>query len=408
MICTSYLRRLRFTPRIQAPIDPEVKLSVVIPSYNEPNLIQTLESLARNCVPANPVEVIVVFNHPVHEPRVRKAEHIERIRKVEQWAVQSDAFFNVFFIHALDLPSKNAGVGLARKIGMDEAVFRLQKHPHGVIVALDADCTVEPNYLKAVESHFKQHPDTPGASIYFEHRKHANPSLNRGIQEYELHLRYYKELIAFSGHPMGYHTVGSSMAVRVSAYCKQGGMNKRKAGEDFYFLQKIMLLGRFTSITSTIVYPSARESNRVPFGTGRAQGNWNELTGVYTYHPSLALVLQDFFLGVEHQFKEGSYPVFDTLHTSLQSFFAREEWLERMEEIQSNATTSKMKLQRFFSWFNLFMVMRFAHHYRDHFKPNVPVTEAAGRLLEWIHKGNSDMGLPQQLAVFRKIEQGSS
>ena len=35
------------------------------------------------------------------------------------------------------------------------------------------------------------------------------------------------------------------MAVRADAYLRQGGMNRRKAGEDFYFLNKFMVLGGY-------------------------------------------------------------------------------------------------------------------------------------------------------------------
>lgn len=47
-------------------------------------------------------------------------------------------------------------------------------------------------------------------------------------------------------------------------------MNRRRASEDFYFLQALMRGGRLTELGSTRVLPSPRVSQRVPFGTGRA------------------------------------------------------------------------------------------------------------------------------------------
>ena len=47
-------------------------------------------------------------------------------------------------------------------------------------------------------------------------------------------------------------------------------MNTRKAAEDFYFLQKLAKIFKIVKINSTIVHPSARESWRVPFGTGKS------------------------------------------------------------------------------------------------------------------------------------------
>jgi len=42
-------------------------------------------------------------------------------------------------------------------------------------------------------------------------------------------------------------------------------MNRKQAGEDFYFIQKLMPLGGYFALNSTAIYPSPRESSRVPF-----------------------------------------------------------------------------------------------------------------------------------------------
>src|SRR5213594_3575687 len=94
-----------------------------------------------------------------------------------------------------------------------------------------------------------------------------DPKVAEAIAAYELHLRYYVRALRYAGFPYAHHTIGSCMAVRADVYKKQGGMNKRQAGEDFYFLQKIIPLGHFTDLTETKVIPSSRPSDRVPFGT---------------------------------------------------------------------------------------------------------------------------------------------
>ncbi len=92
----------------------------------------------------------------------------------------------------------------------------------------------------------------------------------RYITLYELHLRYYIQGLRYSGFPYAFHTVGSAIAVKAFQYVKAGGMNRRQAGEDFYFVQKLVPLGGYFALNSTTVYPSPRESFRVPFGTGAA------------------------------------------------------------------------------------------------------------------------------------------
>ena len=84
---------------------------------------------------------------------------------------RSDPGLVVRILEHLELPARDAGVGLARKLGMDEAVARLAaaRRPRGIIVGLDADCRVDADYLTALHEHFRRHPDSPGCSVYFEH-----------------------------------------------------------------------------------------------------------------------------------------------------------------------------------------------------------------------------------------------
>ena len=81
------------------------------------------------------------------------------------------------------------------------------------------------------------------ASIYYEHPVAGlafSENLYEGIANYELHLRYYVWALRSIKFPYAFQTVGSSMLCRASSYVRYGGMNRRKAGEDFYFLQKII------------------------------------------------------------------------------------------------------------------------------------------------------------------------
>ena len=129
----------------------------------------------------------------------------------------------------------------------------------------------ETNYFTAIESVLDTFPNTRGINIYFEHPVSGTEypeTVYRGIILYEMHLRYVNLMTRFTGFPHAYHTVGSCFGVRAESYAREGGMNRKKAGEDFYFLHKIIPLGEFREINSTCVIPSPRESDRVPFGTG--------------------------------------------------------------------------------------------------------------------------------------------
>ena len=131
---------------------------------------------------------------------------------------------------------------------MDEALRRFDyvNRPEGIILCLDADFTCDFDYLVEIEKWFSD-PERVACSIYFEHPLESpdNQRVTEAIILYELHLRYYVQSLRFASFPYAFHTIGSSMAVRSDVYRKQGGMNKRQAGEDFYFLHKVIPLGGF-------------------------------------------------------------------------------------------------------------------------------------------------------------------
>ena len=80
---------------------------VVIPCYNEPDLLTTLNSLA-DCIPPNEnVSVLIVVNDASDAPAEAIALNILTLELIEKWqAHQSDCFFKVNRIYAHALPSK--------------------------------------------------------------------------------------------------------------------------------------------------------------------------------------------------------------------------------------------------------------------------------------------------------------
>jgi len=247
--------------------------SIIIPSCNEENFLRVLDSLWQCDRPAGAVEVIVVVNAADHAVKEVRDINQNTLLKIENWRrTHPEDRFRFYVFSANDLLQRHAGVGLARKIGMDEAVWRFNRigKPGGLIVSLDADCLCDRDYLTEIEKYLVRYPQASGFNVYFEHpvSGHEFPErIYQGIVQYELHLRYYIQALRYAGFPYAFHTVGSCYAVKATSYVKQGGMNRKKSGEDFYFLHKIIPLGHFREINSTCVIPSPRESGRVPFGT---------------------------------------------------------------------------------------------------------------------------------------------
>lgn len=377
-----YFRRFGFcAEQLGEPAPaPGLGLIVVLPSFREPNLEASLESLASCARPSAPVEVLVVVNSPA-EASPRDLELNERsIAQVKILAERNTTSFSIHLIHARDLPPKLAGVGLARKIGMDEALRRFARagREDGIIACFDADCVCDPNYLVAIEQHFAAHPRSPGCSVYFEHPLTGaeDPRVYEAVTLYELHLRYYVEGLRRAHFPHAFHTVGSSMAVCASAYLKQGGMNKRQAGEDFYFLHKIIPLGGFGDVNTTRVIPSPRVSDRVPFGTGRAVGEYLRSTEFRTYPFQPFLDLRALFERASQLFTEPP----PKLSAALEQFLRLRNFDEALAEIRANTATPEAFANRFFRWFDGFLAMKYIHFARDHFYGAGRLPDEARRL----------------------------
>lgn len=400
-----YLNKYSFREQqISVPPVQGVGLIVVIPAHDEADLIRSVSSL-QNCeAPNGNIEVIVVFNASETAQQEIIDRNINVQIELEKWfKTVEQPKFELFCLKENKLPKKHAGVGLARKIGMDEAVrrFEMINNRKGVIVCFDADSQCEPNYFVEIEKHFQKHTKIGACSIHFEHPTEGtefNSEVYEGISNYELHLRYYKNGLGYAGLPYAFHTIGSSMAVRAIAYCEQGGMNRRKAGEDFYFLQKFIAVGTLNELKAIKVIPSSRASHRVPFGTGRAIQEM--LDDERDIEKSYAF---ECFEVIKECFKNVSlfYNSDEAIHPYLLEFVGELSWQRKLVELKQQSTTVERFEIRFFQWFNAFQTLKFIHFLRDTYFENKPLVEEVPKLLNALSLSEKDC---QLLEILRKLD----
>ena len=372
----AYLKKYGFqAPKIKLPPSKNLRIIIVIPCFNEPDLISSLQALNSAEQASCDVEVIVVLNSGEDHSNEIKRQNQQTAAAFAQLVDQLESHIQYHLIHESNLPKKHAGVGLARKIGMDEAVARFEQlGEDGIIVCFDADAGCDKNYLKAIESHFQHHKQSPGAAIYFEHPlagQDHDGKIYEAITSYELHLRYYVACQRYLKLPYAFHTVGSSMAVRSSAYKKQGGMNKRKAGEDFYFLHKIIALGNFSEINTTKVIPSPRVSDRVPFGTGKAVGDRiaDDKDPYVTYNFEIFKKIESSLRHLSEWYQE-DFTVVDLPGLDR----------EKLLEIKSHTSSYVSFIKRFYVWFDAFRLLKVVHHFRDNGYPNQPIQDMVKKM----------------------------
>jgi glycosyltransferase involved in cell wall biosynthesis len=385
---------------------------VVIPSLAESgNLSATIESLANN-----PPElllqflIVVVVNHRQDADLQDKADNMATLDMLpglaDRWPM------NLTWVDSaspgLELPVRDGGVGLARKIGFDLALPHLAwNDADPVMVALDADTLAGPDYLPAIVRHFRRSA-AGGAVIPFCHQEARTIFEQDIIDRYELFLRSYVIGLSYAGSPYAFHTVGSAMACTGNAYLRCGGMNTRRAAEDFYFLQQLKKTVGIDSVKGTVVYPSPRPSHRVPFGTGRSVSKSladNE-SAIAFYRLDCYRLLKEWLSLAAGGFGVPGDTVrneAERISPMLSSYLDRECFSETWERISRVKRTNESFLAAFNEWFDALKTMKLIHHFSADSFPRCGVEEAVPPLLEMAGL-DTVVGVKAQLELLRKVQ----
>lgn len=370
--------------------------AVVIPVLAESaNLFHTLGDLAAN--PSELLEktlVLCVVNN--REPERAGAGDCEDNQRVLDSLPDFAAAHPSLRMAWIDAASEGRelgpkdGVGLARKIGLDWALgilWESQTTTNGTLISLDADTRVPSDYLGAIAGFF-QSPARWAAVVDYAHPVDGPDEEVRAILSYELFLRYQELAWRFAESPYAYPAIGSTMICTCEAYVASGGMNRRQAGEDFYFLQQLAKTGRVDRIRDTVVCPSGRASHRVPFGTGRKVGSFpgDEDDAYLTYHPETWRILRDWLRSVQSDL-DGSGDLLiaraNAIAPELSAWLQAQEFSAAWERILQHARSPQQRQRQFHSWFDAFRTLMLTHHLRDHGYPRQNLFEALGVVMTW-------------------------
>jgi hypothetical protein len=415
-ILTNYIKKhANYNSFIPEKPNLEVHNIVVIPAIGEPDLIRTIESLWNCTRPSKPIEIIVVINSSENsDPEIIEI-NLKNNDLIRQWAINYNTdLLKINAIFVPEIPRKDAGAGFARKTGMDEAIRRYiwAGKNNGIISSLDADALVAKNYLVEIEKLFDWDPKCNACSIYFEHPVEGSlfdENVYKVITDYELHLRYYKQMLKYIGFPYYHHTVGSSFAASARSYCRQGGMNKKKAGEDFYFLHKLMPLGNYYELNTTCVYPSPRPSDRVPFGTGATIKEYatNSPKEYLTYHFAAFHPLIKLFSEKELFYKNNEEDIVKQISgydRVLSEFLESNAFKSAIFEINSNTNNIQSFNKRFFTWFDAFRIIKYLNHAHECFFRKQQVIEATTNFLEISGEIQQTLDTKKLLEIFKTKE----
>ncbi len=368
-------------------------LFVVIPAYCEK---ETLPFAIQSLIMANrigiAVNVVVLINCGINDSEKVQHESTELLKwcfEIKNEIDNND--FCLLPIVRLNFSDKEKGAGMARKAGLDQVVAWC--HIHQVedvnIACFDADATIDVNYFQSVSRFFDDKRNN-AASIYYEHPIEGVDfpfEVYQSIMLYELHLRYYRQALKWVGFPYAFHTVGSSMAFRASAYTKAGGMTRKQAGEDFYLINKLVYLGGYGEINSTRVMPSPRISHRVIFGTGATINQMisNGETSYETYNIEAFADLKELFFqrGLLWEMNREQFELFVLkLSGRMRSFLLTSDFWNEIEPIIKNCSTLSSFEKRFYEVFNAFKIIKYLNFVHEHFLVKSDVVETTQLFIE--------------------------
>ena len=390
--------------------------AVVIPALAEmDSLFATLDSLAKN-----PPEllsrflILVVVNHRRDASKADKADNEETLALLSR-RERTSGPLQIGWVDAaspgLEFPVKGGGVGLARKTGLDLSLPRLSfKSAPPLLVSLDADTLVRPDYLPAILKHF-QEAQEGGAVIPFCHQRGENPEQEAAIQRYELFLRSYVLGLERAGSPYAFHTVGSAMACRAEAYARMGGMNQREAGEDFYFLQHMAKTAGVGKLEGTVVYPSPRVSRRVPFGTGLSMSRLlaAESGAVLFYRPECFQILKDWLALVSENLESEGEDVLlkgGRISDELGSYLTQIKFALTWEKLKINFHAPPLFLKAFHDWFDGLKTLKLIHHLSAGPYPRAEPEFVIPEFLRWAGLKPLE-GIENQLSLLYRVQVGA-
>jgi hypothetical protein len=365
---------------------------VAIPTLADEEIFTTLESLSKCKLPnSKRVLVIVLINESEkaeEKVRTKNKEIFDKIKRIN-FEIETE----VRYIKGI--PEKLAGVGFARRVLMDEAICLFKKEydekfkergniaefmSEKFIFSLDSDCTVSENYFSAVEILEIKNADF--GVLSFTHRFSEEKEIKKAGILWEIFLRYWRDSLRVFSYKNAFYPIGSLFLFRATPYIVSMGMNIRQAGEDFYFLQKIIPLAKVVDIP-VYVFPKAEPSQRTPFGTGREiqlyiSGKKERLEKVWNFKSfeqigEIMRSIDDAFSG---EMKVETFKLF---------LDENPKYKEQLERIKIQSKTEEDFRKKFEEWFNPFKVFKFLR-FTEKIFPKSPIYQEVQKLIDKIKR----------------------
>ena len=336
---------------------------IIIPVFNEHNyLLSTLKSIIQQKnIYLNNTLVVLVINNTVDANRSIKNNNESTNLMIQSYEFNFEYMILDYYSKGNELPNKEGGVGVARKIGMDYCLR--YSNQDSLLFCLDADTLISKDYLsKIIQFYYKT--DFKTCVIKFSHQKSPDKKIEKAIRLYEQTLYNIADQIKKCKSPYGYVSMGSTIVCKVKAYVAVGGMSKKSAAEDFYFMQSLAKYHSIHFINDCLVYPSSRLEMRVYLGTGfrLLQFNENNFFLDLDFSENCFITIKKIITFVEKNYKI-SYNIFlkelnKNFDDKICNFLNNHDLKKIWNKINRNAKTKKQFMIFFHQWFDALKIMQ--------------------------------------------------
>lgn len=336
---------------------------LIVPAYDEaPAAIQMLIDY---CIDHNALLVLVV-NAPDNAEQPARKRTLALLDFAE--------CPNTYLIDHVTQPlPRHHGVGLARKIGTDAALFlyNTKQIRSPWLFQSDADVRLPIGY-------FHQLMPTSGTVIFNHQHVSSDPELALAASLYDAHMSHYVEGLLRAGSLYAYPTLGSTLSIHAQSYANVRGFPKRNAGEDFHILNKLAKIAPVTVNTDVSIVVQARLSTRVPFGTGPAlarictdlrQGM--QPAAFRSYHPKTFVLLTQAMAQLVEYAKKPSCSSFSPIVGEILNELG---WASVAGKFAVGFTREAPRTRGIFNWFDALKTLRFIHRAQEIY-PDQPLKD---------------------------------
>ena len=349
------------------PQKRKYKYFFIIPSYNEYNYIHnTLDSIkSQNQKLLKESLVVIVINNSNETEQSICKNNFKTYKSIINARYNFEIIGLDCFSKKFALDKKVAGVGLARKIGMDYCIPFANRD--SLFCSIDADTILNSDYLKIVSKIFYNN-QLSAAVVNFKHQVTKNKINQAAIIKYERIIKSIARNIHKTGSPYGFVSMGSTIICTLYAYVSVGGMPAKKATEDFYFLQKLAKFRGVYKFKKILVYPSARNEQRVYLGTGYRikQYEKDPLFQDLMIHQSAYTALKNLYQIINLKWDSSSKEILASIREKngkLSKYLNSNNFVYKINQIQKNAVNKKQFLNQFHKWFDSFKIYKFLKIY---------------------------------------------